>query len=311
MKIFKMNNIITATILSILLLSCSSLPTNQEQQPTSDTRLKAAEYAQTGNKHLNDGDFAMAITFFEMSRDLNLSVDHLEGVADSYNSLGKVYIAAGQYDTAEMNLNNGARVADPLGIANLTGRNLGLQGELALAKDDSEMAMDFFNQALTYLAEGSNNRAIVLHNQATSFKKQNQFDKAVIALTEAIKINESNSQFSELGANYYLLASLYSKQENYPQALENASKALENDKKVENSIGIAQDLFAFGRIYEKTNQWSEAHEYYLRAFLVYETMGIKVKMQSTLPYLINCAQQLGDEESVELYKKTQITLENL
>ena len=93
------------------------------------------------------------------------------------------------------------------------------------------------------------------------------------------------------------------------QALEQIGLALSNDKIVENRFGIAQDLFAFGRIYQRQQEWEKAHNYYLRAFLVYETLGIRFKMLDTLPYLEEAARALGDDESLLRYEEARTTLE--
>lgn len=299
-----------AAVILTAFTGCSSLPGRGTQEPVSKTRAKAAEYAQSGNDYLNKGNFEMAVNFFEMARDLNLSVDNQVGVAESYNSLGKVYLAAREYDRAENNFASAHRIALALNNDNLMGRTLGLQGELALTQGAPQVGLSLFEEGLALLEKGSPDRAILLHNQASALKRMERYEEAVEALSEAVSINEKTSQYSELGANHYLLAALYSKQEIYPLALEHAAKALENDKIVENRLGIAQDLFAFGRIHQKTGEWQLSHDYFLRAFLVYETMGIRSKMLETLPYLEQSAEALGDESKRDLYRRTRETLEN-
>ena len=301
----------TGAVIAVLLLwgSCSSLPKDQAQKPVSQSRVKAAEYTASGNLRLNRGDFAQAATFFEMARDMNLSVDNQEGAAESYNSLGKVYLATGDLAGAEAQFLRALSIAGSLKDPLLEGRTLGLQGELMIARGDTAAATDLINRGLALLAGDDIGRAVLLHNLATALKQEQRFAEAEEALRSAVALNEKNKQYSELGGNYYLLASLASRQERYPEALEHAAKALENDKIVENHLGIALDLFAFGRIYQNQKDWERAHDHFFRAFLVYETLGLTRKMIDTLAYLEECAEALGNRENQELYTTTRTILE--
>ncbi len=310
MKISKKTAAAAALITALLFLSgCSSLPKGQEQAPVSQSRLKAAEYTAAGNTRLNRGDFAMAVTFFEMARDMNLSVDHQEGAAESYNSLGMVYLATGELIEAEAQFLRAASIARSLDDPGIEGRTLGLQGELMLARGDTAAARELINRGLALLSDDDLGRAILLHNLAAAHKQEQRFPEAEEALGKAVVLNEKNKQYSELGGNYYLLASLSSLQGRYQEALGYAAKALKNDKIIENHLGIALDLFAFGRIYQNQGEWLLAHDHFFRAFLVYETLGLKQKMIDTLIYLEECAESLKDQDNLELYRTTRKILE--
>jgi len=310
MKIFN-KPALGAVVLSAFLLlgSCSSLPKDKAQKPVSQSRVKAAEYTASGNLRLNRGDFAMAATFFEMARDMNLSVDNQEGAAQSYNSLGKVYLATGNLAGAETQFLRALSIARSLEDTQLEGRTLGLQGEMMIARGETAAARELITRGLTLLAGDDIGRAVLLHNLATALRQEQQVVEAEEALKTAAALNEKNRQFSELGGNYYLLASLASRQGRYQEALDYAARALANDKIVENHLGIALDLFAFGRIYQNMKDWNRAHDHFLRSFLVYETLGLTQKMIDILFYLEECAAALGDRENRELYRTTRDLLE--
>ena len=86
--------------------------------------------------------------------------------------------------------------------------------------------------------------------------------------TSAAKLDE------EAAADYYMLASVYSKQGDYASARKNLLVALDLDKKIENSLGIAKDLSALGIVARKSGDAEAAFSYLQRAYLVYTTVGI-------------------------------------
>ena len=81
-------------------------------------------------------------------------------------------------------------------------------------------------------------------------------------------------------------------------AVEQASAALENDKRMENSVGIAADLKALGLIHFRAGEVQAAYEYMKKAFLVYETLRIRSQLIDTLEHLEEFARALEDRKSV-------------
>ena len=306
-----MKYLTAAFLAAILSVSCSSLPKDEKQTPASEVKNLAAAHAASGNSYYIKGNYEMAQNFFIMSRDLNLSVDNRKGLAESYNSLGKLYLAWGRKEAAVENFKRARTIADELHLPELSAQCLAHRGEMALMDGDIQQALDFFEEGLLLVNPKDHPivTAVLYHNLAGAYKKQEEYEKAVESVMIAINLNEKADQYSELGANHYLLSSLYSKQGNFDLALENSEKALENDKLVENSLGIGQDLNALGMISIKKEDYENAHEYFLRAFLVYESMGIIPKMKQVLIQLLEVSQKLGLEEETELYRITGEKLE--
>jgi len=304
----------TVGLLMLLLLAggCSSLPKEERETRTSEIRNRAAEYAASGNSYLAGGNTAMAENFFVMSRDLNISIDNRKGLAESYNSLGKLYLSTGKIQTAEENFRQAEEISQELGDPELEAQCLGHRGELLLFQGEVDRALALFRQGLVLVnpKDSPGVSAVLYHNQAGALKQLNRWDEAIESVSQAIRLNEKLERYSELAANNYLMASLYSKKEDYGQAALYALKALENDKIIENTLNIGQDLYALGLIQRKAGNLSSAHDFFRRAFLVYESLGRNDRMLSTLDALEAAAAELHLEKEAAVYRDARQKLES-
>ena len=102
-----------------LMLSCSSAP--EQPKESTEKKERAAEYTKSGNSFFNQGQYTQALQLFNLALNDNISVDNEAGIVQSYNSIGKVYLAAGYLDEAEQHFRNAALQAeilrDPLLLA--------------------------------------------------------------------------------------------------------------------------------------------------------------------------------------------------
>ncbi|MCK4540822.1 MAG: tetratricopeptide repeat protein [Spirochaetales bacterium] len=288
----------------IILSSCSSAP--EDEAGVVETKQRAAEYTDFGNTYFSRGQYDQAKLFFQQALSYNLSIDNESGIVQSHNSLGKVALATGDHTKAESHFSTAFELAAKIKEANLIARSANNLGELKLNEGDPHGALEYFTQALS---EESNEveeteRAILYHNAGTAHKQLGDYEESLRFLNLALSINLKLKRYEELAANYYMVASVYSKTQRYDEALSSALLALEYDKLVENSIGIAKDLVALGIINEKSNNLKVSYEYYQRAFLVYEVIGLLPQLSKMLERLIRVAEALGKEEDVIIYKES-------
>ena len=99
------------------------------------------------------------------------------------------------------------------------------------------------------------------------------------------------------------IAAAYSKNGEYTEAEKNAALALAADKKIENSPGIAQDLYALGLIANRRRDAAAAYDYFQRSYLVYTTLEWKPEMKKALTELIAAADALGRTAEAEAFRK--------
>jgi tetratricopeptide (TPR) repeat protein len=106
-----------------------------------------------------------------------------------------------------------------------------------------------------------------------------------------------------------MMAAVHSKKGDFAEAGRNALLALEADKKIENSPGIAQDLYALGLIANRRGDPAAAYDYFQRSYLVFTALEIKPQMKKSLAELIAAADALGRKPEAESYRKQMAELE--
>jgi tetratricopeptide (TPR) repeat protein len=102
-----------------------------------------------------------------------------------------------------------------------------------------------------------------------------------------------------------MIASVHSKRGDYEAARDNIELALSFDKRVENSIGIAKDLFARGMIEEKAGDDEQAYRSFEKSFQVYQAMYLYKSAAAVLPHLISAAERLEKDEEAARYRELQ------
>jgi tetratricopeptide (TPR) repeat protein len=288
-----------------LFFACSTAPDEQVTEKLSE----ATQFAQLGNDAYDTGSYGQALEFFNLSLAYNGAIDNQAGIVQSYNSLGRVYLAQGFPDLAEQNLLRALELAEEMNDVRLIAITQNNRGEVWLSQGDYEKALPFFQAALSEAGDiPQSDLALIYHNLGSVYKRLNQLDLALESFDKALALNERAKNVEEAAANLYMIASIHSERGEYQTALAFAQSALANDKLVENSLGIAKDYLALGLISKKTNSLDEALEYFEKGLFVYRSIAILQpnipldrEVKDILGHLIETAGELGQTEKVDTY----------
>jgi tetratricopeptide (TPR) repeat protein len=293
----------------LAILSCSSAPKKSDTVLTVKTQ--ADQEALSGEAYYRQGRYDLALQFFTQALSEYTSVDDGEGIIRSYNAIGKSYIALGSLDLAEDIFLRARERAHGESPSLLFDSSINL-GELYLAKGDAKSAQATLLDTLAMAFPGRRpaQTALLYHDLGTAEKNLGNSTKALEYFELSLKTNLSNKDFAEAASDYYMIASVYSKDGRYDEALKNASLALSLDKQVESSPGIAKDLYALGLIAAKKGDQASAFDYFQRSYLVSTTLGFREDMKKALAGLVAAADALGRTADAEAYRKALADLEN-
>ncbi len=298
-----------AAVVSLLVLSCSSAP----KQPDTVLTIKTQgdQGSASGQSYFRQGRYDLALQFFTQALGYFTSVDDGEGIVRSYNAIGKCDVALGSLDLAEdifLRARERARGVSPSLLFD-TSLNL---AELYLAKGDAQTARATLQEADGVFVTGRrpSQTALLNHDRGTAEKNLGNSGKALEYFQLSLETNLANKYFAEAASDYYMIASVYSRDGRYDEALQNASAALADDKRVESSPGIAKDLYALGLITAKKGDQGSAYDYFQRSYLVSTTLGFRDDMKKALAGLVATADALGRTSDAETYRKALAELEN-
>jgi tetratricopeptide (TPR) repeat protein len=292
----------------ISLLGCSSVPEQAEE--VIEKKNSAAEYAEYGNSYYNQGMYSQALNFFTLSLAYNGSVYHEEGMIQSYNSLGKVYIVLGDMGKAEKSYTDALELSLLIKNADLIAQSINNLGELYLKQEKYNLALKRFEQAMEYAKNlPEEKEAIIFHNIGIVYNRMNDEEKALEYFQRALRINLGKNYHEEIASNYYMISSIYSSRGDYETAVKYMQKALEEDRIVENSLGIAKDFQALGIIVLKAGKEKLAYNYFKKCIYVYQSLKriypnftLAREMRVCLEYLIPLAEKLDTADNVKEYK---------
>jgi tetratricopeptide (TPR) repeat protein len=152
--------------------------------------------------------------------------------------------------------------------------------------------------------------ALLYHDLGTAERNLGNSAKALEYLGLSLKTNLADKDFAEAASDYYMMASVYSRDGKYDEALTNAGLALSYDKQVESSPGIVKDLYALGLISSKKGDQDSAFDYFQRSYLVSTSMGFRDDVKKALAGLVAAADALGRTADAETYRKALADLES-
>jgi tetratricopeptide (TPR) repeat protein len=294
--------LLLALALALALAACSSAP--QKTDESTDVKNRAAAAALSGNTYYRQGRYELALQFFTQALNENLSVDNEAGVVQSYNSIGRVYLAVGMHDEAESSFVKAEAIALRLGGEPLfvTSNNL---GELALRRGDARGAVEIFEHVLGGSLKGvtQDQLGLLYHNLGSAYKATGDLDRAMEWLRKALAVYLGQKLYEEAAADYYMIASVFSKRGDYASAAESALLALDYDKRTENALGVTKDLLALGLIASRAGDHATAYGWFERSRLAATALRSTSDIRSALEGLISSAEALGKTDEAAAHRK--------
>ncbi len=291
-----------ASLLCLLLLaSCSSAPARSDT--VNVKKVRAAQDLESGKTAYSQGRYELALQLFTRSLSQYTSIDDADGVVRSYNAIGKSYIALGSLDLAQEIFLRARERASSVGpsLRFETQTNL---GELYLAMGDARTAQSTLLEALAMPASARSpaQTAVLHHDLGTAERDLGNSAKSLEYFGLSLQANLSGKFFEEAASDYYMIASVYSREGSYEEALRNANLALAYDKRIENSPGIGKDLHALGLITTKKGDTAAAFDYFQRSYLLFTSLGFKADTRKALTGLIGAADALGRTADADGYR---------
>ncbi len=292
-------------LVAVFAASCSSAPAKSDT--TTNVKNQAADAEVSGQQYFSQGRYDLALQFFTQALDANGSVDNVEGVIRSRIAIGQVYLATDRLQAAQDMLTSAREQARARSAPLFINASISL-GELYLREEDPQKSLGILQEAvsaqqvkLTPMQTG-----VLYHDIGAAWKASGDMAKALDWFSKALQNNLINKLLEPAAADYYMIASVHSKQGDFAAASSNIEQALAIDKKIENSPGIAKDLYAMALIAAKKGDTAAAYDYYQRAYSVFTSLGDKDGMKKSLTQLVSMAQSLGRNEEAQGYQQALV-----
>jgi len=296
----KLIPIFLTAIIFLFTIACSSAPKKTSEVNTRKNR--AADYLEFGNRYFKDGLYNQALVFFNISLDENIAADFEPGISRVKSSIGRTYLLIGDISNAEKYIQESYNLAKELGDNELVAISANNFAELNIFKNLLPEADKFISEAMAQAKTKSSIQAEIYHTLAIIERKKGESEKALATINKAIQINKDNKAHSNLAANYYFAASIYSQENNYSKAVEMLNMAIKEDRIEENSYGIAKDYKALGIVSLKNNKKEEAYSFFIKSLNIFRVIKNTEEEKSVLNFLIEISADLGKTSDTENLK---------
>lgn len=299
-------------ILLTVLTACSSAPPPPDH--VVDRKNRAADYTNFGNNYYQQANFDQALTFFQLALETNTAVDNEEGAALSYNSIGKTLFALGRTAEAEAAYNEAYQISRKLKLTTLIYQSVNNLGEILLRKGKNDEAIKLFDDTLGAVnqADTSKELAILYHGIGVVQRKKaleaspadpTRLNQALASFQRALDINTKLTLKQEMASNLFMQALTWMDLSAWDKASLAATAALDNDRLMENSLGIGLDLRLLARINLQLGQKAEAWDQLLRSYKVFTAISQKDQQQRTLELIVPLSQDLKKTDELVYYQK--------
>lgn len=237
--------------------------------------------------HYRQANTTKAMELAKSALKLSTEVNYLEGEALSLQSVGAVYEATSNFDSALLFFNKSLAIKQALGDTTDIAASL---NNIAMVYDQlgkDEMALTNYFQALR-MYEAVNDlfsEAMVLGNIGIVYKKQKDYAKVLTYYERALEIYENEQSVFGSSVVQGNIASILIILGNYNQAIEVAKKSLQGYESLGYSRLMAYPLGNLAIAYDSLKELSVARDYYKQALALHKNNNNTAEVAFTLKNL--------------------------
>ncbi len=297
------------------LLFCASCQTTP---PPPQTKLQSTigSLQEKAVTQFETGEFGEALANLERIELLAKGTDDLVHLANAYNNMSAIYFEIKDYPAALKYLNLALELNRKSGLAEskaAMAENLLNLGSLYIEMGSQTKAEQHLNQAEELLLKSGDQAGLILvtRNRARILESLSEFSRAIEQYSDALERSRKIGDPRLIACILADMGGVREKMGDYPKAADLFQGALETDKQNEQFMGVAKDLNALGRIYEKAGMTDLAMEYNIRALNVYRIrINYKPWVIGQLRAIISLARKMKDKDAEDLYTKILESLES-
>ena len=245
-----------------------------------------------GNQRYKTGCYKAALEYMYKAHELFSLADYQDGVAKSLNNIGNIYRAEGNTESAVMFFDEAIRIYKNINDMKGVVQALSNKAAVYIDLEQYETAGIVLDQAEAAAAPINFLYVPYLNNRGIIYTRLKNYSLALKFLTQAAeKINTSEN--FEYSAVNFALGSLMVETGDYKKAEAHFINALNTDRKAGYSKGVADDLFALGDLFFKTENSVASADYLQRSLKIYSLLKDKINAEKTYLLLKRLIEKQG------------------
>jgi tetratricopeptide (TPR) repeat protein len=271
-------------IVLIITAACSSPPKNPGD--VYELRRQAETYMDTGNRHADRGNLELALVSLDEAMQMAIAADDSSLRVRVGLSRGNALFSLGRRDEAQESWASALNEAERMGNGELSavcrvhiarGRLLAPAG-----RGVAESVRDEVSRDLALIKSNRLNAAFASTVIGLAERELGRYAAAETAIKRSLDIHEKDRYFELAAYDWFLIASCRSLSGDFNGALKALESAMDYDRRVENSWGLANDWRAFGDVYKKAGNREASRTAYLRAAEIFRALGNEAAAEDAL-----------------------------
>ncbi|MDR3020954.1 MAG: hypothetical protein LBU66_08675 [Treponema sp.] len=269
---------ITVLILIVLILaSCSSAPKNPGDIIT--LRSAAEKELILGNREASHGNYETAHAALSECKRKAIITDDWGLIIRSCLSFGNVLFTMSRDDEAFAEWEEAVELAQRHGNRELLAiaRVYAARGRLLSGRASAQSVLDEVIREMGNIKTDNLHIAFSWQVRAFALRENKSFREAEEAVKRSLDIHLKENSLENVSYDWYLIGSIRSLSGNLQGALQALESAIEFDRRVENSFGLAASWRAMGDVYTKMGNAKgatlSATLAYSRAKAIYSALG--------------------------------------
>lgn len=259
----------------LLLMDCSSIPKRPAEISTGRKLVEAQ--LELANRETDRGNYEESLKVLEEARRLAVSTDNPRLLIRVKLSRGNVLYSLGRGDEAAAVWNSALAEAESAGEKELAGVVRIYMGRARLLAHSStaDEVKSQVNKELGNIKSDQLSIALGWTVIGLAEKERRRWAEAETAIKKALEIHEKGNYLEQAAYDWYLIASVRSRAEQYNSAIEALQTAIGFDRRAENTYGLATDWRALGDVYTKAGSQAEAVAAYRRSADIFRSAGLE------------------------------------
>ncbi|MCL2065953.1 MAG: hypothetical protein FWG99_00615 [Treponema sp.] len=257
----------------VVLASCSTAP--RKPGAINELSMRSEYWLELGNKESDRGNLETALDLLNESKNQAVLADDPGLLIRTGLSKGNVLLSLGRTDEAftewEQALGEAGNIKDS--ELEAVSRVHIIRGNLLSGNAAAQRALDEVNHEISSIKKDQYYVAFAWLVAGLCQRELGRFPEAENSVRRSLAIHERGRFYEQAAYDWFLIASIRSLAGNYNGALSALQSAIELDRRMENSFGLASDWRAMGDVLAKAGRAEESRQAYQRAAAILRAMG--------------------------------------
>jgi tetratricopeptide (TPR) repeat protein len=211
---------------------------------------------------LRNYDIDTSVIVAKSALQLAEKIEHKKYIGSCQSDIGVYYAMLGNYPLALYHHFKALDTRQKAGDQKAVGRSYGNIGNAYTFNEQLDKAHEYTHKALAIAKKIDKDRMpLWLGNIGLIHLKLAEYDSAAIYLSQAIELNEASGNEYDLAIDLSNIASVFSQQGQHQKAIEYQERALNIQRTLNNKVGVAASMTAYGQFLANIGKVKEGEAY--------------------------------------------------